>query len=99
MHAVRHLDERQSERGRLRPAETHAHITGHVDDEASRSEGGKVLLGHEDQGRGGILQNAVTTMSLSARKRATGITPSSGVSAQVRSGVSASCPIWTIWVE
>ncbi len=43
----------------MRPAEAHASVTGDVDDQAARSEGGKVVGGDEDQGGAGILQYAV----------------------------------------
>ena len=42
-----------------RPAETHAHVAGDVDDETARGEGGQVLLGDEDQGCVGILEDTV----------------------------------------
>ena len=99
VHAVCHLDDRLGERGRVRPAETHAGVTRDVDDQASRSEGGQVVLGDEDQGRVGILKDAVDDdvvvgEELGHRDRPVSVYPP-------RSGrvLSASCPIWTICVE
>ena len=75
----------------MRPAEAHAHVAGDVDDQASRSEGGQIVLGDEDQGRAGILENAVDD-DVVVREEAGHRDGAVRVSAHIPSGRLGSCP-------
>jgi hypothetical protein len=52
-------EHRISERGGPGPAEPHSFVTGHVDDQAARSEGGKIVCLQIGQRIIGVLQSAV----------------------------------------